>query len=204
MKGNIPIDGSIFIEFMPENSQKYVALLGIFWPFGQFLISLLSYFIIPVPSLSCTSLNCPMESNKGWRLIIIITGLSSSLIVLLRVFLIRLFESPRYLISQGKIEEAINVLNTLAKLNSKTLNLTSTDFKCESLRNNEKNSFTNALIHFKSQISTLFKHKMLRISSILIWLIYTLVSVGKITLLTERWVHVLRISSFLSEKYPSN
>jgi MFS family permease len=39
--GNLPVDGALFLEFLPFESGNLLTLLSVFWPVGQ-LISLLS------------------------------------------------------------------------------------------------------------------------------------------------------------------
>jgi len=38
--GNLPVDGALFLEFLPFHSSKLLTLLSIWWPVGQLLASL--------------------------------------------------------------------------------------------------------------------------------------------------------------------
>lgn len=38
--GNLPVDGALFIEFIPTASGNLLTLLSIFWPVGQLISSL--------------------------------------------------------------------------------------------------------------------------------------------------------------------
>ena len=38
--GNLPVDGALFLEFLPFHSGKLLTLLSIWWPVGQLLASL--------------------------------------------------------------------------------------------------------------------------------------------------------------------
>lgn len=38
--GNLPVDGALFLEFLPFESNKLLTLLSIWWPVGQLLASL--------------------------------------------------------------------------------------------------------------------------------------------------------------------
>jgi MFS family permease len=38
--GNLPVDGALFLEFLPFHSNKLLTLLSIWWPVGQLLASL--------------------------------------------------------------------------------------------------------------------------------------------------------------------
>lgn len=38
--GNLPVDGALFLEFLPQASGNLLTLLSVFWPVGQLLSSL--------------------------------------------------------------------------------------------------------------------------------------------------------------------
>lgn len=38
--GNLPVDGALFLEFLPSASSGWLTLLSIWWPLGQLLASL--------------------------------------------------------------------------------------------------------------------------------------------------------------------
>jgi MFS family permease len=38
--GNLPVDGALFLEFLPFESNKLLTLLSVWWPIGQLLASL--------------------------------------------------------------------------------------------------------------------------------------------------------------------
>ena len=37
--GNLPVDGALFLEFLPVVSARFLTLLSIWWPFGQLISS---------------------------------------------------------------------------------------------------------------------------------------------------------------------
>ncbi|KAI8810701.1 major facilitator superfamily domain-containing protein [Cladochytrium replicatum] len=45
--GNLPVDGAIFLEFVPKSSQNLLTLLSLFWPVGQLVTSILGWQLIP-------------------------------------------------------------------------------------------------------------------------------------------------------------
>ena len=38
--GNLPVDGALFLEFLPQTSGRMLTLLSVFWPIGQMISSL--------------------------------------------------------------------------------------------------------------------------------------------------------------------
>jgi MFS family permease len=38
--GNLPVDGALFLEFLPLSSNNLLTLLSVFWPIGQVIASL--------------------------------------------------------------------------------------------------------------------------------------------------------------------
>jgi len=53
----------------------------------------------------------------GWRYEVIILGSMTLLVFFLRYFVFRFYESPKFLISKGKEQEAIDVLHKIARFN---------------------------------------------------------------------------------------
>lgn len=68
--GNLPVDGALFLEFLPGASGGLLTLLSVWWPVGQLIASLVAWGFIP--SRSCDSVvaaagECTKEQNMGWR-----------------------------------------------------------------------------------------------------------------------------------------
>ncbi|CAO1626461.1 unnamed protein product [Sympodiomycopsis kandeliae] len=123
--GNIPADCTITLEFLPTNRRFLLALLSIFQPMGTLVSSGIAYAFIP--KYSCAGgrgeLNaaekaaCTREKNTGWRYALYTIGAITLFIFFLRFFVFKFQESPAYLINKGHDEEAIRVLNAIAKKN---------------------------------------------------------------------------------------
>lgn len=60
---------------------------------------------------------CTVSSNMGWRYLVIILGCMTLAIFFLRFVVFRFHESPKFLLSKGKEQEAIDVLHKIAKFN---------------------------------------------------------------------------------------
>lgn len=125
--GNIPIDATIALEFLPKNRRSLVALLSMWQPIGVIVASGIAYGTAAKyrcdPKLpSCRAVGkgeacCTVSSNMGWRYNMIVLGGMTLLVFFLRFFVFTFHESPKFLLSRGKEAEAIEVLHKIAKFN---------------------------------------------------------------------------------------
>ncbi|KAI0420668.1 sugar transporter [Xylaria grammica] len=111
--GNLPIDGALFLEFLPDASSSLLTLLSVWWPVGQLVSSLFAWLFIT---------NWPVD--QGWRFFIGTIGLVTFVMFFVRFGLFHLFESPKYLLSQGRQAEAVAVVHGIAYRNKKKTWLT--------------------------------------------------------------------------------
>ncbi|KAF8851682.1 MFS sugar transporter-like protein [Acephala macrosclerotiorum] len=133
---NIPIDTTIYLEFLPKNRRFLLALLSIFQPLGVMVCSGIAYGFIPkyscasdLPSCHFSTLApgapcCTKASNYGWRYLMFTLGAISLFVFFLRFVVFTFQESPKYLLSKGKDEQALKVLENVAKTNSRVSRVT--------------------------------------------------------------------------------
>ncbi|KAJ6145434.1 hypothetical protein N7470_009329 [Penicillium chermesinum] len=114
--GNIPIDATIALEFLPQNRRYLVSLLG----------------IVKLPACAAAKAGepcCSLSSNMGWRYEVIIIGAMTLFIFGIRFLVFRFYESPKFLLSRGREQEAIDILHKIAKFNgAEAPTLTMDDF----------------------------------------------------------------------------
>lgn len=140
--GNIPIDAAITLEFLPQTRRYLVALLGIWQPIGVVVASAIAFgtaakYRCDVDLLACNAADldpgdacCTVASNMGWRYEVIIIGVITFLVFFVRYFIFTFHESPKFLISKGRYEEAIEVLHKIAQFNKEPMpTLTLADFQ---------------------------------------------------------------------------
>ncbi|KAH7063437.1 major facilitator superfamily domain-containing protein, partial [Macrophomina phaseolina] len=126
--GNIPIDTTITLEFIPQNKRFLLALLSIFQPLGVVICSALAYAYIPahscspnftqsdaLPGVEC----CSKADNMGWRYLMFTLGAMTISLFIVRTVIFRMKESPKYLVYRGQDDKAVEVLNYIAKVNGR-------------------------------------------------------------------------------------
>lgn len=105
--GNLPVDGALFLEFLPEGSTSLLTLLSVWWPVGQLVSSLIAWYFIT---------NYPAEI--GWRHFIFAIGVLTFIMFALRSLVYQVYESPKFLLSQGRTVEAVAVVHKVALRNN--------------------------------------------------------------------------------------
>ncbi|KAI1494979.1 sugar transporter [Biscogniauxia mediterranea] len=175
--GNLPVDGALFLEFLPDASSSLLTLLSVWWPVGQLVSSLFAWFFIT---------NWPVE--EGWRRFIMTIGIVTFIMFLIRFCIFHLFESPKYLLSQGRQSEAVAVVHGIAYRNNKMTWLTEEILDavadCEdtdpmphrvSAGNILKQNLTSLSL---GHIRPLFQNRKLGLATILMWFCWATIGMG--------------------------
>jgi len=124
--GNLPVDGALFLEFIPAADNKLLTLLSAWWPIGQVAAATVAWYLIPkyscdenlIPcSLTSEKPCCESKDNRGWRYFIAVLGLFTMFMFVCRFYLFKLLESPKFLLSRNKKSEAIEVVRRVAHYN---------------------------------------------------------------------------------------
>lgn len=125
--GNIPIDATIALEFLPQQKRYLVSLLSMWQPIGVVAASALAYGTaaryrcdVKLPACSAVASGeacCTVESNMGWRYLVIVIGSMTLVIFFARFAIFKFYESPKFLLSKGREQEAIDVLYKIALFN---------------------------------------------------------------------------------------
>ncbi|KAF1979122.1 sugar transporter-like protein [Bimuria novae-zelandiae CBS 107.79] len=115
--GNIPIDATIALEFLPQSRRNLVTLLSLWQPIGVVAASGIAYGTAAKYRCDVDLPSCTVSSNMGWRYEVIVLGCVTLLIFFLRFFVFTFHESPKFLLSRGREAEVIEVLHEIAKFN---------------------------------------------------------------------------------------
>ncbi|KAG2035762.1 major facilitator superfamily domain-containing protein [Suillus americanus] len=201
--GNLPVDGALYLEHIPQSHQWTLTLLSVWWALGQLVASLISWGFIS--NFSCDpsipSGQCAKSANMGWRytvytlyvshhlrrfyLILLFSGTLTLLMFICRFFVFDVQESSKFLVAQGRDEEAIKVLEHIARRNGKTITLKLEDLQAisgdttskpvPSLSTNVRNAFSGMSL---SHIRPLFSSRRLTINTTLIIVIWGLIGIA--------------------------
>lgn len=136
--GGLPIDGSLFLESIPPAKESLLALLSCFWPLGQVVAAVFAILIMPLHSCTVPD-GC--TDNYSWRYLCFILGVLSFFGFLLRS-LGSVYESPLYLVSRDRNDEAFTILEAIAKQSDIVLDVTMQEF----LDGDEENSHEDELL----------------------------------------------------------
>ncbi|KAI5123860.1 hypothetical protein M0805_005677 [Coniferiporia weirii] len=166
--GNLPVDGALFLEHIPQSHQWLLTFLSAWWSVGQVVASLIIWVFIA---------NYPLD--KGWRYSLYTMGALTFAMFLCRYFIFELQESSKYLAAAGRDEDAIKVLQYIAERNGKTITLTvdkflsiNKEYGSES-RPSTRKAIRSSFKHFSfAHVRPLFSTKRLAFNSsltIFIW-----------------------------------
>lgn len=116
--GNLPVDGALFLEFLPFASANLLTLLSVWWPVGSLVASMIGWGLIP--NFTCSPApgqGCAASENMGWRYFTYTLGGITFLQWIARFVFFQMFESPKFLLSRGRQTEAVAVIHGLAYKN---------------------------------------------------------------------------------------
>lgn len=195
--GNLPVDGALFLEFLPFQSGNLLTMLSVFWPVGQLLGSFFAWGFIPnyscdqdLPACSSVAAGepcCTMQSNMGWRYLNLTMGAFTMFMFICRFFLFHLFESPKFLLSRGRQREAVTVVHAIAYQNGKKTWLDEEILNAiggrpeevTDLKLSTRQIITRQLSKFSAQrIAPLFNTRKLGINTALLWFCWATIGMG--------------------------
>lgn len=119
--GNLPVDSAIFLEFLPASHQYLLTVLSIDWALAQVLATLVAWPLLGYHTCQEDQRGrpCTRAENMGWRYFVIAMGGVTLVMFLVRFLCFRIFESPKYLMSQGRDEDAVRVVHEVARRNGR-------------------------------------------------------------------------------------
>lgn len=175
--GNLIMDTAVFLEYLPSKSQWLLTFMASWWGIGQIIAGFIAWGFLP--NNSCSSVDtCTYDNNKGWRYVWYTSGALVFVMSILRVTVIRLRETPKYLLGHNRDVEVVETLQWLATKYNRQYSLTVEQLEaCGSLTSTtrgKKVSYSEFLIHLKG----LFLTKTIGVSTALIWFSWTLIGLA--------------------------
>ncbi|KAL4873248.1 hypothetical protein BDV12DRAFT_160677 [Aspergillus spectabilis] len=185
--GNLPVDGALFLEFLPTASGRLLTMLSVWWPVGNLVSSLLAWAFIP--NFTCPSEGpCTKEQNMGWRYLVLTLGAITFVMFICRFFLFHLYESPKFLLSRGRQEDAVAAVHGIAFKNGVKTWLTVDilneiggypDEAAAPQTLDNKQIVTRYMDKFSlKRIRGLFATKKLGVTTVILWFCWTTIGMG--------------------------
>ncbi|KAJ6783628.1 hypothetical protein PWT90_04481 [Aphanocladium album] len=177
--GNLVMDTTIFLEYLPGNKQWLVTFMAAWWGFGQAICGFIAWgFLVPAKWNCLDDGPCDKADNWGWRYAMFTGGALVFVMSVLRIFVIRLKETPKYLLSSGEDALLVENIQALAKKYNRPCSLTLQRLEAcgstRSARNKGGFSVGDTLVHFRG----LFCTKKIGFSTLLIWLSWVLIGLA--------------------------
>lgn len=154
--------------------------MAVWWAVGYTVTGLIAWGFMS--NYSCapdlTTAECTRGKNMGWRYLHFTCGALVLVLAAARVFLFKMVQTPRWLISQNRDEEVIKILNDISLKYGKPHNLTLEELQAQGIVLNTDKSVWSSLrlkMHFKG----LFETKRLAWSTTVIianWFVIGMVS----------------------------
>ncbi|EMT65609.1 Putative MFS-type transporter PB1E7.08c [Fusarium odoratissimum] len=128
--GNLAIDLTLLAEAIPQEWSFILSSLAGIWGLGNAVTGLIAWPLLVnfgCPSGSAPE-TCSRGENMGWRYLYITLGGLCLVMSLIRAFVLRSLESPRWLVSCGKMNEAAEVINHISRMNKSNYHVTGDNF----------------------------------------------------------------------------
>ncbi|KAK5789910.1 hypothetical protein VI817_007197 [Penicillium citrinum] len=181
--GNLVLDTTVFLEYLPSKDQWLLTLMAAWWGLGQLIAGLFAWAFIPNYSCADAS-NCTKENNPGWRYVWYTSGAFVFVLSILRITIIRLQETPKYLIAEGKDSDAVRVLQEIATRYNRPCSISLDRLEaCGLSRSGNHTSLGTArkLLNFEEviyHVRGLFATRKMAISTTLVWFSWLLIGLA--------------------------
>ncbi|KXH25724.1 hypothetical protein CSAL01_04916 [Colletotrichum salicis] len=128
--GNLATDLTILAENIPQRWSFMLAGLACVWGLGNFITGFLGWGLLVNFGCSqdATPSTCPTSANMGWRYLYLTLGGLCLIMSIIRAVVIRTHESPRWLVSCGRVDEAVEVVNRISSMNRSEYTVTAAQF----------------------------------------------------------------------------
>jgi len=182
--GNLVLDTAVFLEYLPSQDQWLLTLMAAWWGVGQLVAGLFAWAFLPNYSSACTSAaTCTYDNNKGWRYVWYANGALVFVMSILRITVINLRETPKFLVGEGRDAECVETLQFIAKKYNRQCSLTIEHMEACGTINSQsggtpthaKKRFSFSFAEIGVHLTGLFATRKLALSTSLIWFSWLLI-----------------------------
>lgn len=180
--GNLVLDTAVFLEYLPSKDAWLLTLMAAWWGAGQLVAGLFAWAFMPSFSCSIDEV-CTYANNKGWRYVWFSCGSLVFVMSVLRLTVIRLKETPKFLIGEGRDEEVVDTLRMIAAKYDRPCSLTLERLQAcgttqVGMRRAAHSRSRFSLGEIGNHVRGLFATRRMALSTSLIWLSWTLIGLA--------------------------
>jgi len=170
--GNVVLDATVFLEFLPSKYQWLLTVMACWWGLGPVVAAAFAWPFLSLPQFICaTGEVCTRSKNMGWRYVWFANGALVMVLSILRIMLVHLPETPKFLISQGRDEEAVAALQKVANRYNRPCSLTVDQLlACGQIKSHDGSESPRGFTALAMHLKGLFQTRQLALSTSLIWL----------------------------------
>ncbi|GME86508.1 unnamed protein product [Ambrosiozyma monospora] len=193
--GNLAIDVSVFMEYLPSKYQYLNTAMAAWWGVGQTIANLLAWAF---SSFFCSDpTNCTSKLNRGWRYCWYVNSAIVLIAGLVRLFVLNLDETPKFLVSVGRDEEAYESIMKISRKYNRPCSLTLEQLKeCSEIKheyyNYEKDGSSISVLWkvTKANVKILFSSKVVIRSTTLIFLSWLFIGIAYNTFYNFLYIYI--------------
>ena len=161
------VDSANLLEFLPSSYAWLVTLMTVWLEFGYVVSGLLAWVFMGLFSCDSNIKPCNRANNMGWRYLHFTCGASVLILAVLRIAVVRLAQTPKWLVNQNRDEEVIKILSEIAIKYDRPLSLTLQQLKEPgNVRHTDKSAWSG--IRMRHHYSALFETRKLAWSTTLV------------------------------------
>lgn len=151
---------------------------------GQLIAGLFAWAFLPNYSCDAPPAVCTRDNNPGWRYVWYTSGAFVFVLSVLRVTIIRLEETPKFLLAEGKDEKAVQVLRNIANKHNRQFSLTLEQLSAcgtTAVRSAKSSGLALRLISLKEvgfHFKGLYATRKMGLSTSLVWFSWLLIGLA--------------------------
>ncbi|KAM6507144.1 Sugar (and other) transporter [Fusarium falciforme] len=170
--GNLILDPTVLLEFLPGDKQWVVTALAGWWGFGRSITGFVAWGFMTQSRWNCSGSNdCGWSNNAGWRYTMFNCGALVFVLSILRVTVVRLVETPKYLLPAGRDADVVKYYQDQARKYNRHCSLTLEKLEsCGQVRLTQSEGKTFILSDIRGHVEGIFVSRKITLSTILIWL----------------------------------
>ncbi len=132
-----------------------------------------------IANFSCADASdCTKANNSGWRYLMYTMGAMIFAMSIARITVIRLRETPKFLLGQGKDAEVVQTLNDVASRYNRPCSLTLAQLEACGVINSAHSKDRFSVGEFVIHCRSLFLTKKIAFTTILIWLSWSIIGLA--------------------------